>query len=136
VTYQIVLPSTEEHPRQHEFIYSEKKRKIIRAGRRGGKTTGVAILAVLEFLKGKAVDYAAPVIEQVGKFWHEAVTALAEPIAFGIYRKLESEKTIESVTQRYCCIFVSNMPYSIFSRPGKGIKLLVFYSLNGRFRPV
>ena len=102
VIYQIILPSTEEHPRQHEFIYSEKKRKIIRAGRRGGKTTGVAILAVLEFLKGKAVDYAAPVIEQVGKFWHEVVTALAEPIEFGIYRKLESEKTIfEPGTEHY-----------------------------------
>src|ERR1700730_940671 len=102
VTYQIILPSTEEHPRQHEFIYSDKKRKIIRAGRRGGKTTGVAILAVLEFLKGKAVDYAAPVIEQVGKFWHEVVTALAEPIEFGIYKKLESEKTIfEPGTEHY-----------------------------------
>ena len=45
-------------------------------------------------MNGRAVDYAAPVIEQVAKFWHEVVMALAEPIEFGEYRKLESEKKI------------------------------------------
>ena len=50
---------------------------------------------MLKFLEGKSVDYAAPVIEQVEKFWHEVVLALAEPIEFGVYRKLEAEKIIE-----------------------------------------
>ncbi len=100
--YVVKLPDTRRHPHQHEFVYSTKKRKIIRAGRRGGKTTGVAILAVLEFLKGKAVDYVAPVIEQVAHFWHEIVIALAEPIEFGVYKKLESEKIIMEVgTEHY-----------------------------------
>lgn len=84
----------EDHPRQEEFVHSPKKRKIIRAGRRFGKTVGAAIIAVEGFCLGKAVDYGAPVIDQVAKFWHEVVMALAEPIEYGVFRKLEGEKKI------------------------------------------
>src|SRR6266852_5487367 len=35
---------------QERMCYSEKKRIIVRAGRRGGKTTGMAIKAVMAFL--------------------------------------------------------------------------------------
>jgi Terminase RNaseH-like domain len=53
-------------------------------------------------LQGKAVDYAAPVMEQVAKFWYEVVTGLAEPIEFGIYIKRESDKIIiEPGTEHY-----------------------------------
>ena len=65
--YKIHLPTP--HARQREFIYSRAKRKIIRAGRRGGKTVGVSIYAVQKFLAGKRVLYATPTIDQLGTFW-------------------------------------------------------------------
>ncbi|KKL11634.1 hypothetical protein LCGC14_2543800, partial [marine sediment metagenome] len=40
---QVVLP--QPHEKQVEFIDSPKKRIIVRAGRRGGKTVGAAIKA-------------------------------------------------------------------------------------------
>ncbi|KKL23863.1 hypothetical protein LCGC14_2421140 [marine sediment metagenome] len=92
---QVVLPSTEKHPRQREFVYSDKKRIIVRAGRRGGKTVGVAIRAVERFLQGRRQLYAAPTSEQVGKFWFEVKSALQEPIRLGVYKCNESENFIE-----------------------------------------
>ena len=68
---------------------------MVRAGRRGGKTTGLAILAVEEFLQGHRVLYAVPTAEQVTKFWFETTRALAEPIAAGILQKNETLHTIE-----------------------------------------
>ena len=83
------------HEHQHNFIRSLAKRRIVRAGRRSGKTTGVAILSVEAFLQGKRVLYAAPVADQIQRWWKEVVTALREPIAAGLYKKNETEKTIE-----------------------------------------
>ncbi len=91
--YEVHLP--EPHDRQQNFIYSKAKRKVIRAGRRGGKTVGVAILAVLAFLAGKRVLYAAPTIEQVGRFWATVSAALYDPTKAGIFHKSESEHFIE-----------------------------------------
>jgi hypothetical protein len=82
------------HPKQKEFVYSQKKRKMIRAGRRFGKTVSAAIMAVLAILQGKSVDYAAPTQDQCDKFWHEVVMALAELIEFGVFRKLEAKQRI------------------------------------------
>lgn len=83
------------HPKQQLFLQSTAKRICIRAGRRSGKTTGMAILAVQRFLAGQRVLYAVPVQEQVGRFWQEICLALAEPIAAGIFKKNETEHTIE-----------------------------------------
>lgn len=88
-------PDENTHPKQYLFISSKKKRKIVRAGRRGGKTTSAAILAVLYFLKGKRVTYAAPTIEQVDSFWTEVVRSLAEPLQYGVFYKNETDKLIE-----------------------------------------
>lgn len=55
----------------------------------------MAILAVLEFLKGRRVLYAVPTGDQIQRFWAEVVQALAEPIEFGVFKKLEGEKIIE-----------------------------------------
>jgi hypothetical protein len=82
------------HHKQKLFVLSPKKWKMIRAGRRFGKTVSSAILAVLALLEGKSVDYGTPTIDQAAKFWHEVVMALAEPIEYGVFRKLESEKKI------------------------------------------
>ena len=97
------------HPKQVLFLRSRAKRKIIKAGRRGGKTTGVGILAcesflgrdnsitdqiVFNFSLGKRVLYAAPTNDQVNKFWAECKIAFAEPIAAGALYKNETEHII------------------------------------------
>lgn len=89
------LRSTAEHVTQDAFINDEHKRIIIKAGRRGGKTVGIAKRAVKRFLKGRRQLYGAPTIEQVDAFWFEVCKALAEPIAAGVYKKNESDHTIE-----------------------------------------
>jgi phage terminase large subunit-like protein len=83
------------HPQQLRFLRSPAKRKIIRAGRRSGKTTGLAILAVEEFIKGRRVLYSAPTSEQMGRFWQEVSQALSDPILHGVFKKNETEHTIE-----------------------------------------
>jgi hypothetical protein len=83
------------HPLQAAFIQSTAKRKIIRAGRRGGKTTGVAILALHKFLAGHRVLYAAPTQEQIERFWKEVKQALATLIDAGVLIKNETLHVIE-----------------------------------------
>ncbi len=83
------------HPKQNNFIVSTAKRKIIRAGRRSGKTVGSAIIGVLQFLAGKRVLYAAPTQEQIDRFWTTCKRALAGPIEAGMFGKNETLHTIE-----------------------------------------
>jgi len=82
------------HEKQAGFINDRTKRKVLRAGRRGGKTTGCAVLAVQFLLKCKRVLYAAPTVDQVGRFWAEVSTFLADPISAGVLQKNESNHTI------------------------------------------
>ena len=91
--HRIELP--EPHARQAAFIHSPAKRKVIRAGRRGGKTVGISIYAVERFLSGRRVLYAAPTAEQVGRFWTTVTRALREPVEAGVFRKNETEHLIE-----------------------------------------
>ena len=91
--YTVRLP--EPHPMQEAFIRSTAKRKVVRAGRRGGKTVGVAILACEQFVHGKRVLYTAPTVEQLETFWREAVRALSPLIDAGVYKKNETEHFIE-----------------------------------------
>lgn len=91
--YEIILP--EPHAKQREFIESPAKRKIIRAGRRGGKTVGMAIYAVEKFLDGRRVLYAAPTADQLSRFWVEVTRALLPAIDAGIFYKNETDHIIE-----------------------------------------
>ncbi len=83
------------HKHQEDFKSSKAKRKIIRAGRRGGKTVGIAILALEAFLAGRRVLYAAPTTEQTDRFWFEVTTALTPAIDAGVYVLNKSERYIE-----------------------------------------
>ncbi|NIV32807.1 MAG: hypothetical protein GWN58_26185, partial [Anaerolineae bacterium] len=56
------------HSKQQAIRQSKAKRRVIVAGRRGGKTTGAAILAVEGMLRGKRVLEAAPTMEQTEAF--------------------------------------------------------------------
>ena len=95
IKYTIRLRGMKKHPKQMIFVRSDRKRKIVRAGRRGGKTTGCATLAIEQFCKGRRVLYAVPTTEQLNAFWREVTTALAEPIQAGVFKKNETEHRIE-----------------------------------------
>lgn len=85
----------ELHEKQWEIRDSSAKRKCIRAGRRSGKTTLAADIAVDKFLDGRRVLYAAPTEDQVGKFWFEVKRALIEPLEAGGFYKNETRHIIE-----------------------------------------
>lgn len=85
------------HPIQKQIRDSSAKRKIIRAGRRGGKTVIAATICVDKFLQGYRPLYAAPSSDQLDTWWYEVKRALTEPIVAGVYKKNETEHTIERV---------------------------------------
>ena len=82
------------HARQEEIRRSKAKRRIVRAGRRGGKTTIAAHIAVEAFLDDKRVLYGVPTTDQIQRFWTEVSLALAEPIHAGLYVKNETLHSI------------------------------------------
>jgi hypothetical protein len=92
---QLTINLPKPHSKQLAFIESPAKRKVIRAGRRGGKTVGIAVYAVQKFLEGKRVLYAAPTSEQIDRFWKEVTRALLEPIDAKVFKKNETDHTIE-----------------------------------------
>lgn len=83
------------YPQQAAFVRSPKPRRILRAGRRSGKTTGLVIAAVEAFLRGERVLYGVPTADQLAKWWHEVSLALVEPINAGIFHKNETLHSIE-----------------------------------------
>ena len=85
------------HSHQAEFINSVAKRKVIRAGRRGGKTVGIAILACMRFIQGRRELYTAPTSEQTDAFWFEVKRALQPLVDTGVYRLNQTERFIEKV---------------------------------------
>jgi len=91
--YQITLRTP--HPKQQEVVNSQAKRKVIRAGRRGGKTVIAAFLAVKGFLAGRRILYGTPTTEQIEAFWREVKKALYEPLRAGVLDKNETLHTIE-----------------------------------------
>lgn len=95
-TLKIRLPKS--HAKQVTFKRSLAKRKVICAGRRGGKTTGIAALAVEAMLAGWRVLEAAPTADQTEAFWAACKAFLAEPIAAGVVYKNETERILELPT--------------------------------------
>lgn len=92
---ELVVQLPRPHTQQARFIASTAKRKIVRAGRRGGKTVGVSIYAVERFLAGRRVLYAAPTSEQIDRFWTTVTRALDAPIRAKVLYKNETEHVIE-----------------------------------------
>lgn len=91
--FKIHLPRP--HAKQIPFITESYKRKIIRGGRRGGKTKGAGIFAVKKFLAGKRILYAPPTTDQLQRFWVTVTRALHEPTEKKILYKNETEHIIE-----------------------------------------
>ncbi len=93
VEYEVRLPIL--HPKQLEILQSKAKRKIIRAGRRFGKTWVAADIAVEAFLDGRRVLYTAPTSEQTERFWYLITDFLRDPLKASVYYKNETEHLIE-----------------------------------------
>ena len=92
-TAKITLPTPHEH--QARFIDNPAKRKVIRAGRRGGKTVGMSVYAVEQFLAGHRVLYAAPTADQLDTFWRHIKASLREPVDLGVFKKDETLHSID-----------------------------------------
>ena len=95
MTVEFIVHQRTPHIGQVGFIESAAQRKVIRAGRRGGKTTGIAYYAVERFLQGRRVLYAAPTQDQVERFWYEVKLSLDGPIDGGVYYKNETKHVID-----------------------------------------
>lgn len=100
VDFDCLLPShlknnPPKHPSQEAFIESRAKRILVRAGRRGGKTVGVAKRAVKRFVQGRRVLYAAPTQEQIDRFWVTVCRLLRPHIDSGRLSKNETKHLIE-----------------------------------------
>lgn len=84
-----------EHAEQDRFVQSTAKRTVVRAGRRGGKTVGVARLALDRFLAGRRILYAAPTQDQIDRFWASVTRALADAVDAGHVYKNETRHVLE-----------------------------------------
>lgn len=93
MNFDITLPRP--HDKQRAFIDSPAKRKIIVAGRRGGKTTGASMLAAFKAMEGRRVLEAAPVSDQTNAFWESVKGYFAEPIARKVIKKNETDRLLE-----------------------------------------
>lgn len=89
------ISTQEPHDKQIAFIKSPAKRKVIVAGRRGGKTTGVAILAADMFMAGRHILEAAPTQDQTERFWEVVKQYFEEPITAGFIYKNETKRVLE-----------------------------------------
>lgn len=82
------------HPKQNDFISSSAKRKVIVAGRRGGKTMGESMLATRKFLEGRRILYAAPKQDQTDWFWDYCKGFLQVGISENIIYKNETKRLL------------------------------------------
>ncbi len=92
---QVTVRMRRPHLYQQKVRNSLAKRKIIRAGRRGGKTVIASMIALDAFGAGKRVLYTAPTADQVDAFWFEINRALDEPLKLKVLKKDETEHFIE-----------------------------------------
>ena len=92
---KIIVRLPRPHPAQQAIIDSKGKRKIVRAGRRSGKTIVASIISVKAFLAGERVLYGAPTEDQLSTYWFAVKKALQAPIDAGIFTKNEVTHIIE-----------------------------------------
>ena len=91
----ITLKLRNLHPKQMEIKHATEKRRVIVAGRRVGKTTLMADIAIEGLLAGKRVLYCAPVHDQTEAFWDEVTRLLTPLVKAGILDKNETLKRIK-----------------------------------------
>lgn len=70
-------------------------RKVIVAGRRGGKTTGFSLLATHGLQRGRRVLYAGPTTEQTDRFWYAVRAYFGHDVDTGRLLKSETKRILE-----------------------------------------
>lgn len=83
------------HPKQKLLDDCEKKRIVVNAGRRGGKTTWASRIAIKKAAGGKRVLYIAPVSIQTDAFWDMCCEWLSDAIVLGLVEKNETKRIIK-----------------------------------------
>ena len=95
------------HAKQKPMVFARKKRIMVRAGRRSGKTTGLAIRALHDFFTaliewfnggkgiGGRVLYAAPTADQTDRFWAEIRRAVAPWVDAGLLKQNATKREVE-----------------------------------------
>lgn len=91
----MVLDFPDMHEKQKLFCDSPAKRKVIVAGRRGGKTTGMAMFSVYKLLEGRRILEAAPTQDQTAAYWDTIKKYLSPLIKSGLATKNETRSMIE-----------------------------------------
>ena len=76
MAYDIVIPNP---AKAKEFVETDKKRVMVRAGRRGGKTVGVAIFQPHGSFSGNASIHSAN-HRSMNRFWTETCPIFQDPI--------------------------------------------------------
>jgi hypothetical protein len=83
------------HLKQQAIKDSPAKRKVLVTGRRFGKTTLDAELAITGMLDHRRVLEAAPTADQTDAFWNECKRALADAISAKVIVKNETDRSLE-----------------------------------------
>lgn len=91
-TVTVRLPKP--HPMQLEIKRSNAKRVVCCAGRRAGKTTLAAAVAVEKMIAGRRVLLASTTQEQADAFWDKCKTWLADAILAGMFEKNEQRRIL------------------------------------------
>ena len=91
----VLAPLPTPHEKQKAFINSSAKRKVIVSGRRGGKTTGVSLMATARMMEGKRVLYAAPTQDQTDAFWEACKKYFQPGIAAGDVYQHETKRILK-----------------------------------------
>lgn len=94
-TKEYIIHLRKLHYWQTRIKESKAKRKVIRAGRRGGKTCIAADISINSLLNGNHPVYATPTSDQLETWWFEVCQALREPIDAGVLVKNETKHIIE-----------------------------------------
>lgn len=94
-TKEVTIRLPRPHEKQREIRASRSKRNVVCAGRRAGKTTLAAMVAVEKALRGRRVLLASPTQDQADAFWEKAKRYLGELIQAKVIYKNEQRRIIE-----------------------------------------
>lgn len=95
MTRTLVLSVPAPHEKQALIDACDKKRVLVNAGRRGGKTVWASRKAIKEANAGRQVLYIAPVSAQTDAFWMNCKDWLADALLVGLVKKNETKRTME-----------------------------------------
>lgn len=93
-TSQIVLPIPTPHALQQTIMRHTAPRKVVIAGRRGGKTIMAAMLASKAFFLGQSVLIVSTTADQAKEFWAHIRSWLSPLIEAGIVYKNDSSNLL------------------------------------------